>query len=71
LSILDELKTIATKDPSIPLTTLIKWATFNGAQFLGFEKLGAIEKGKTPGLNLITNIVAQKLNANSTIKKII
>jgi len=71
LSILDELKTITTRDSSIPLTTLIKWATFNGAQFLGFEKLGSIEKEKTPGLNLITNIVSQKLNANSTIKKII
>ena len=71
LSILDELKTITTRDSSIPLTTLIKWATFNGAQFLGFEKLGSIEKEKTPGLNLITNIVSQKLNANSIIKKII
>jgi|TARA_B110000459_G_C16528388_1_gene456021 cytosine/adenosine deaminase-related metal-dependent hydrolase len=71
LSILDELKTITTRDSSIPLTTLIKWATFNGAQFLGFEKLGSIEKKKTPGLNLITNIVSQKLNANSIIKKII
>ena len=71
LSILDELKTITTRDSSIPVTTLIKWATFNGAQFLGFEKLGSIEKEKTPGLNLITNIVSQKLNANSIIKKII
>ena len=71
LSILDELKTITTKDPSIPLTTLVKWATYNGAQFLGFEKLESIEKGKTPGLNLIENIVSEKLNANSTIKKII
>lgn len=71
LSILDELKKISEKDPAISLTTLIKWATYNGAQFLGFEKLGAIEKGKTPGLNLITNIVSQKINTDSTIKKII
>jgi len=56
LSILDELKTISKNDPTISLTTLIKWATYNGAQFLGFEKLGSIEKGKSPGLNLIENV---------------
>jgi len=56
LSILDELKTISKNDPTIPLTTLIKWATYNGAQFLGFEKLGSIEKGKKPGLILIENV---------------
>jgi cytosine/adenosine deaminase-related metal-dependent hydrolase len=62
LSILDELKTISQKDSSIPLETLIKWATINGAQFLGFEQLGSIEKGKTPGLNLIKNIDLDNLN---------
>lgn len=56
LSVLDELKTISKKDNSISLEILIKWATFNGAQFLGFEKLGSIEKGKVPGLNLIKNV---------------
>lgn len=71
LSVLDELKTIAKKDPSIPLTTLIKWATFNGAQFLGFNQLGSIEKGKVPGLNLITNLDGIKLASTSSIKKII
>jgi cytosine/adenosine deaminase-related metal-dependent hydrolase len=71
LSILDELKTIAKKDSTISLEILIKWATFNGAQFLNFEELGSIEKGKFPGLNLITNIASQKLKTNSTIKKLI
>ncbi len=56
LSILDEMKTISNKDKSISLETLIKWATYNGAQFLEFDKLGSIEKGKQPGLNLIQNM---------------
>jgi len=47
LSILDELKTISKKDSTIPLETLIRWATYNGAQFLGFDDaLGIIEEGK-------------------------
>jgi len=62
LSILDEIKTISKKDASISLETLIKWATFNGAQFLGFEKLGSIEKGKQPGLNLIKNLDLESLS---------
>ena len=56
LSILDELKTISNKNPDIPLEKLIKWGTYNGAQFLGFHQLGSIEKGKSPGLNLIENV---------------
>jgi len=71
LSILDELKTISKKDSSISLETLIKWATYNGAKYLGFDELGSIEKGKTPGLNLITNLNGTKLDINSIVKKII
>lgn len=56
LSILDEMKTIAKKSSKIPLEMLIKWATYNGAQFLNRNKLGSIEKGKTPGLNLLENV---------------
>jgi aminodeoxyfutalosine deaminase len=55
LSVLDELKTIS-KNNSLSLDTLLKWATLNGAEFLGLDKiLGSIEAGKKPGLNLITN----------------
>ena len=73
LSILDELKTIAKNDASISLATLLKWATFNGAQFLGFEKMGAIEKGKQPGLNLIehVNLEDLTLQSSSRIRKLI
>jgi len=71
LSILDELKTISKKDSTIPLEKLIKWATYNGAQFLGFENLGSIEKGKSPGLNLISGINNSKLTEESNVKKIL
>ena len=73
LSILDELKTISRNSPETPLQTLIKWATINGAEFLGIdEQFGSIEKGKKPGLNLIETIDLKslKLLDNSTIKVI-
>lgn len=57
LSVLDELKTITKNSPQIPLETLIKWATFNGAEFLGItHQFGSIEKGKQPGINLIEQV---------------
>jgi len=70
LSILDELKTIHKTAPIIPLEKLIQWATFNGAEFLGFEQLGSIEIGKSPGLNLITDVDIEtlSLNPNSSIQ---
>ena len=62
LSILDEMKTIAKQFPSISFDTLITWATLNGAEALGFgTQLGSIEKGKKPGLNLLTGIEHEKM----------
>jgi cytosine/adenosine deaminase-related metal-dependent hydrolase len=56
LSVLEEMKTISKYFPEIPFETLVTWATKNGAEFLGFDKeLGAIEKGKKPGLLLLGN----------------
>lgn len=62
LSILDELKTITKNSPEIPLETLIKWATINGAEFLGIDtQFGSIENGKKPGINLIEQVNLDKL----------
>ncbi len=53
LSIINEMQTIQ-QNTTIDFDTLLKWATLNGAKALGFdEQLGSIEKGKTPGLNLL------------------
>lgn len=56
LSIMEEMKTIHKYQSYVPLETLLKWATINGAQALGYdEELGSIEVGKKPGLNLLYN----------------
>ena len=55
LSILDELYTIHQHFPFIPLVELLQWATSNGAKALQMENiLGSFEKGKQPGILLIS-----------------
>ena len=54
LSVLDEMKTIYKYQSYVSFETLLRWATLNGAEALGYEKdLGSLEVGKTPGLNLL------------------
>ena len=54
LSIFEEIKTIKKYNSYIPTSTLLKWATYNGAKALGFEDtLGSFTTGKTPGVVLI------------------
>jgi aminodeoxyfutalosine deaminase len=79
LSVLEELKTISKNLPHHStdiefLNMLLKWATLNGADLLGFKKeLGSIEKGKKPGLNLITEIGKEPfaLTEFSNVKKLV
>ena len=52
---MEELKIIR-ENSNFDLNTLLKIACKNGAQALGFEKLGTFEKGKTPGVNLVQNL---------------
>jgi cytosine/adenosine deaminase-related metal-dependent hydrolase len=69
LSILDEMKTISKYFPAIPLDTLVASATRNGAEALDFEKeLGTIEKGKKPGLNLLTGIDLEKMKLSEGVE---
>lgn len=72
LSILDELKTITQHFPHIPLAELLQWATLNGAQALQMdERLGSFEKGKEPGLVLLSQIENGKLTASSKIERLL
>ncbi|THH42120.1 S-adenosylhomocysteine deaminase [Neolewinella litorea] len=51
LSVLEELKTINRYQSYVPFTTLLQWATLNGAEALQFDQeLGSLESGKRPGL---------------------
>jgi aminodeoxyfutalosine deaminase len=72
LSILEEMKTIARFQSYISFERMLKWATLNGAQALGFEEtLGSFEVGKTPGINLIENIGADfQLKAGAKVRKL-
>ncbi|MDX9848675.1 MAG: amidohydrolase family protein [Tenuifilaceae bacterium] len=74
LSILEQIRIIQENFPQIPFPELLKWATVNGAEALGFEKeLGTIELGKSPGLNLITpfDFANCKLKENSRVVKLV
>lgn len=55
LSIWSEIQRIQQHFPHIALVEMLRWATMNGARALGLEhKLGSFEKGKKPGIVLIT-----------------
>lgn len=72
LCILSELQTLSKNFPGLPLTTTIQWATLNGAKFLGIDQdYGSIERGKKPGLNLISHTQGVKLSEQSTVKRLI
>lgn len=72
LCILSEMKVLHQYFPKLQLSETIKWATLNGAKYLGIDKtFGTLEKGKKPGLNLITYTENLNLTSNSGIKKLI
>ncbi len=57
LSILGEMKIIQASFPSIPLGTILTWATLKGAEALGKESIyGSFTPGKRPGMVLLENL---------------
>lgn len=72
LSVLEEMKTIARFQSYVPFTTILRWATINGAEALGFEdSLGSIEAGKRPGLLLLNLGEDEKLRADTVVKRVV
>ena len=72
LSVLEEMKAIAKYQSYVPFGELLRWATLNGAEALGFEAdLGSLEPGKTPGLNLLDLGPDLKLEAATRVKRLI
>ncbi len=56
LSIGKEIQTIRTHFPSIPLETILQWATHSAAKALQWsDELGTFEKGRRPGIVLLSN----------------
>ena len=72
LSILSEMITLQNNFQSLPLPTLLKWATSNGARALQLdEQLGSFEKGKQPGVLLIDGVNNLRLNNDAHVKRIL
>jgi cytosine/adenosine deaminase-related metal-dependent hydrolase len=71
LCILSELQTIKKHFSHLPTSEMMKWASLNGAKFLGIEKqYGSIEKGKNPGLNLISDVDGMEITHESKVLKL-
>ena len=71
LSIPEEIKTIQHYFPHIPLAEILQWATLNGAKALQLDhQLGSFEKGKQPGVVLISGVRDGKLAKESEAKRI-
>jgi cytosine/adenosine deaminase-related metal-dependent hydrolase len=72
LCILSELKTLQKNFPDLDLHQMLNWACLNGAKYLGLEKtLGSLEKGKKPGINLISHTKDMNITQESTVRKLI
>ncbi len=72
LCILSEMRTLQQKFPSLSTEILLQWATINGATYLGIDKeKGTLERGKTPGLNLITGLDNMMITPDTKVKRLI
>ena len=67
LSVLEELITLQTQYPEIPLSELLSWGSENGAKALGINRwCGNFEPGKKPGVLLLENVDLQSLRLKET-----
>ena len=72
LSILEEIKTLQENFKDLKLSSLLQWATINGARALNMDKqLGSFEKGKRPGVLLIDKTEALNITAGSSVKRLL
>ncbi|MDB5156781.1 MAG: amidohydrolase [Mucilaginibacter sp.] len=72
LCILNEMRTLQQKFPSLSTERLLQWATINGATYLGIDKeKGTLERGKTPGLNLITGLDNLMITPDTKVRRLV
>ncbi|MBB2145876.1 amidohydrolase family protein [Pedobacter sp. LMG 31464] len=70
LNILAEMQTLQ-EHKNVSFEELLKWATLNGAEFLGIEsQFGSLGIGKKPGVVLISNAENGVINKETTIKRL-
>lgn len=70
LSLLDEMRLLADQ---APLEELLRWATSNGAEALGFDDLGTIAPGRRPGLLLLSGLdwPRRALTPQTTLRRLL
>ncbi len=72
LCILSEMKQLHFRHEELTLHDSLKWATLNGAKFLGIQDtFGTLEVGKTPGLLLLDHIDELTLTPETTVRRLI
>jgi cytosine/adenosine deaminase-related metal-dependent hydrolase len=72
LCILNEMRILQEKFPSLSTVRLMQWATINGAKYMGIDdEKGTLETGKTPGLNLVTDLDGFKITAETKVKRLV
>lgn len=72
LCIFSEILTLKKYFPDLSFTGMLRWATLNGAEFLDVQdRFGSIEKGKTPGLNLIRNVQEMEISGESVLQRLV
>jgi aminodeoxyfutalosine deaminase len=72
LSIISEIDTIHKAFPSIPVSTLLKWATLNGAKALDVDdEIGSFEEGKRPGVVLIKGLHAGESSGKAEASRLL
>lgn len=70
LSILKEMQTLQ-DHKAVDFQTMLKWATLNGASFLGIEaSYGSIEIGKQPGILLLEHLKNGQLSDATCVQRL-
>ncbi|MET0242923.1 MAG: amidohydrolase family protein, partial [Flavitalea sp.] len=58
--------------PSIPVTKLLQWATYNGARALDIaDETGSFEKGKQPGIVLLKGLTKRAVSEKAISQRIL